>query len=149
MYKSADRPEAPAVGLCLIFSKDNRKGTHPPDLCLEGGGGEITSKADYVVGDIAGRQPLQCRELVFRDGQRQEYFLYVYKCGDSYTTSFWRQQIVIFLNGLLHRDASGALIRVSTDAGGNLDEARARSAGLMRAAIPHLEQAMLDRRSEP
>jgi EpsI family protein len=108
----------PPVELCIVFSADNRKGTHPPDLCLEGGGSDIVLKNDLAVGD------LPCRELVVRSGDSAQYILYTYKCGDDYTASFWRQQYVIFVNGLLRRNASGALIRVSMRLEGD-DEAQA------------------------
>ncbi|MBN2209956.1 MAG: exosortase, partial [Sedimentisphaerales bacterium] len=38
IYRSYVCPYQPEVDFCVVFSQDNRKGTHPPDLCLEGGG---------------------------------------------------------------------------------------------------------------
>ena len=46
-----------------------------------------------------------------RSGGRLTYHLYTYKCGNSYTPSFFMQQATIFFNGLLNRYAAGALIR--------------------------------------
>jgi len=39
-------PGSPPVDFCIVFSEDNRKGTHPPDVCLEGLGREIIAKGD-------------------------------------------------------------------------------------------------------
>jgi len=134
------RPGSPPVDFCMVFSEDNRKGTHPPDLCLEGGGQDIVAKADLLVEVGDGLDPIPCRELLVQDGARRTYFIYTYRCGDAYTASFWRQQMTIFLNGLLSRNASGALIRVSTPVERNLGEARRRSVRLLRAAVPLLNR---------
>lgn len=133
-------PGSPEITLCIIFSRDNRKGTHPPDLCLSGSGDGIVAKADVTVSDVTGRPSVLCRELLVQSGPRQHYYLYTYKCGDKYTNSFWKQQFTIFLNGLLNRDSSGALIRVSTNVVTTVEEARSRSMQLLATAIPHLDR---------
>ncbi len=131
------------LDFCLIFSRDNRKGIHPPDLCLEGAGQNIISKLDVVVDGGPGPGQVPCRELVVETGQGQYYFLYTYKCGGRYTRSFWRQQFVIFSNGLLSRNAAGALIRVSAPVRpGRLAEARRRVFALFREAMPHVDLAL-------
>jgi len=127
----------------VIFSKDNRKGTHPPDLCLEGGGQEIIAKKDVVVRGVAGRRgPIDppCRELIVQSRRNLQCFTYTYKCGDTYTRSFWWQQWVIFANGLLNRNAAGALIWVSTPATEGLNAARERSRAFLRVAVSHLDR---------
>ena len=128
------------VDFSIIFSQDNRKGTHPPDLCLEGSGGNIVYKQDVTVRDVPGRGDVRCRELITTQGI---YVLYTYKCGQEYTSSFWRQQWVIWVNGLLHSNASGALIRIvvpmqDTDP----EPARQRAAAFMRAGVPHIDKRL-------
>jgi len=131
------------VDFCVIFSGDNRKGTHPPDLCLQGAGEGIVAAADIAVDAVEGRGAVPCRELVVQGGADRQYFLYTYKCGQEYTSSFWRQQAVILLNGLLDRNASGALIRFSTRIeGNNLAQARYRCAAFLRATVPHLDRSL-------
>lgn len=134
--------EATPVDLCIIFSSDDRKGIHPPELCFEGSGSEVVAKADLTLTPVAGRGAVPCRELVVQSGLRKEYLLYTYKCGGNYTRSFWTQQFTIFVNGLLDRNASGALIRLSTHVEAGLAEARERTAQLLRVAIPHLSRAL-------
>jgi len=137
------QPGAAPIDFCVIFSQDNRKGTHPPDICLEGAPGQdIVAKGDVSVPGADGRAALPCREIVVQSGAEKTYFLYTYRCGRTYTSSFWRQQLTIFANGLLSRNASGALIRVSTSAGNDLADARRRSMALMAAAVPCLERAL-------
>jgi len=88
------------------------------------------------------RGEVPCRELVVQAGPNQQYHLYTYRCGETYTGSFWRQQLAIFANGLLSRDASGALIRVSTPVRGDVADARQRAKRLLGAAVPHLDRAL-------
>jgi EpsI family protein len=133
-------PARTPLFFALIYSQDNRKGTHPPDLCLEGGGEGIIAKNDLHVGEIPGRGAVPVRELIVQDGSRQTYFVYTYRCGEHYTRSFWAQQMRIFLNGLLRRDASGALVRVSTPIDTTAEDARQRSFQMLRALIPHLDR---------
>ena len=60
-YTSAIDPNN-FVDLTIVFSKNNRKGTHPPEVCLEGGGGRITSKQIHAIqfaGVDADEQPNQ------------------------------------------------------------------------------------------
>ena len=137
----------PDVEFTAIFSRDNRKGIHPPDLCLAGGGSGIVGKGEVLVARVDGRGGIDCRELITQAGSRKQYFLYFYKCGDAYTASFWKQQWVILWNGLLDRNAAGALIRVSTAVPGNGDDndiasARRLSTAFVRAIIPHLDRAL-------
>ena len=130
----------PPVDLCIVFSQDNRKGTHPPDLCLQGSGEGIVAKGDLIVDGVEGRGQVPCRELVVQSGVKGYYYLYTYKCGGAYTASFWQQQFSIFINGLLKRDASGALVRVSMPVETNVADARRLSIQFMRQAIPQLEE---------
>jgi len=148
---ASGRAVSRAVDFCVIFSEDNRKGVHPPDLCLEGMGTEIQEKRDVQVAipEVAGITSLPCRELIVQAGERRTYYLYTYMCGDAFTRSFWRQQAIIFMNGLLKRNTLGALIRVTVRLGrGDEDEARATARAFLAAALPDLHQGLQDWRSE-
>jgi len=142
VYKRYVRAGAPPTDFCMIFSEDNRKGTHPPDLCLEGGGQDIVARGDVAIEGVKGAGTIRCRELVVQHGGVRYYHLYTYRFGDRYTPSFWEQQLSIFLNSLLNRNASGALIRVSTPIERDVDEARRRAKVLLSAAVPYLERAL-------
>jgi EpsI family protein len=139
LYRRYESAGTSPVDFCVIFSQDNRKGTHPPEVCL---GEMVVGRSDLVVHDVAGRGDVPCRLLIAVSDRQREYHLYVYKCGNEYTQSFWRQQFVIFVNGLLHRNASGALIRVSTPVGDNEEAARRRCTMMLSTAIPYLDAAL-------
>ena len=131
-----------SVDFCVVFSKDNRKGTHPPDLCLEGAGQDIVVKNDIVVSGFDYLDNVPCRELIVQSGRRRTYYLYTYKCGGRYTGSFWRQQFTIFASGVFSRDAAGALIRVSTPITTSIDEARERTLQFARMGVPRLDKVL-------
>lgn len=135
-------PNTRDIGFCIIFSRDNRKGTHPPDVCLAGAGEGIVAKGLVTVESIDGKRKAPCRELIVQTRQGRHYYLYTYKCGGNYTSSFWVQQYTIFVNGLLDRDASGALIRVSTVIDTTVEEARKRATDLLGAALPHMDEKL-------
>ena len=142
LFRRYEAAALPPIDVCVIFSRDNRKGTHPPDVCLEGGGEGIVGKGEVVVAGIAGRGGLACREIIIQSGPAQQYFLYTYKCGRKYTPSFWSQQFTIFTNGLLNRNASGALIRVSTPVTSGLADARQRAQQMLVTTIPHWDRGL-------
>jgi EpsI family protein len=140
IYNRYVSPGVAPIDLCVIFSQDNRKGTHPPDLCLQGSGDGIINKGDLAV-ERQGGGTVPCRELIVQSASSRLYFLYTYKCGAEYTSSFWRQQFDIVLNGLRGRDATGALVRVSMPVTGDVDEARRWCSRFMQQALPHLDTA--------
>ena len=103
------------IDLLLVFSANNRKGTHPPEVCIEGGGDRIIEKEVRRV-DIPRVGEISMRELLTQRTDYLSYFLYAYKSGDHYTHSFFGQQFWIFVNGLTARNTAGALIRFSSPA---------------------------------
>ncbi len=110
--------------LLIVFSKNNRRGTHSPELCIQGSGERILDKGPVTV-ELADGKMLDMREVVSQDNRRMVYYLYVFKSGDSYTTNYTMQQAMILLHGLLNRETSGALIRLTVPVrNDDLDAAR-------------------------
>jgi EpsI family protein len=149
MFRSYSDGKGPSVDMCVVFSEDNRKGTHPPDVCLEASGYRTMSRSDRVV--MVDGTALTLRELVTTGeggggrggaGEQYMYFAYFYKCGDLFTPSFYQQQVEIIWNGLTRRNAAGALIRFSTPMSGYADlaGARSRTDALLAAAFPYLKK---------
>ena len=133
----------PPVDLCITYSQGNRRGSHPPDFCLEGGGASITSKAEAVLPPSEDQPALPCRELILQKNGALEYYLYIYRCGDSYTSNWYWQQVSILGAMLIGEKASGALIRISVPVMNNdLKAARKQSGEFMRAVIPHIDSAV-------
>jgi len=134
---------SPPVDLCITYSEGNRRGSHPPDFCLEGGGASIISKADIVLPKSEDQQALPCRELVLQKGGGLEYYLYTYRGEISYTSNWYWQQVAILGGMLIGDKASGALIRLSVPIVDNdLMAARQQSSEFMRAVIPEVDAAV-------
>ncbi len=140
------------VDLTIVFSANNRKGTHPPDVCLEGAGGRIVSKQLHEVsfesveeGKAVSKQ-VEVRELVSELQGFQTLHLYIYKCGDTYTPEYLTQQLIIFVNGLINRNSTGALIRVDVQIGRpdplRLLEARKQALTAAAAFLPKIDQGL-------
>ena len=135
------------VHLCIIYSEGNRRGSHPPDFCLEGGGASIISKAGIVLPKSEDQQALPCRELELQKSGGREYYLYTYlytyRGEISYTSNWYWQQVAILGGMLIGDKASGALIRFSVPIVDNdLMAARQQSSEFMRAVIPEVDAAV-------
>jgi EpsI family protein len=142
VYRKYEAPQAEPVDLCITCSRGNRRGSHPPDFCLEGGGRSIVAKNAVAIPGVGGGAELPCRELITQTGTQREYYLYTYRCGSTYTSNWYYQQVSILGNSLLGRNPNGALIRLSTPLrGDDLPEARQRLAEFMQSVVPHLEDA--------
>ena len=108
------RSDGASVDLMIVYSQNNRKVSHPPEICYTGNGATILSNervslpADNVSGEIFANR------LVLDFGQSTQLSYYWFKVGgDAYTTNYWKQQLLIALKTLTGQAASSALIRIS------------------------------------
>jgi EpsI family protein len=139
---SANTSEHSGFDLLIVFSKNNRRGTHSPELCIQGSGERIVSKGQADV-PAPGREPWPMREVVSQNGQRTVYYLYTFKSGHSYTTHYTLQQAAILLNGLLRRDSAGALIRLTVVVrDGDLDAARRMAREAAAELMPIIDKSL-------
>jgi EpsI family protein len=130
------------IDFLIVFSADNRKGTHPPEVCLTGGGDQLVAKREHEM-NLPDMGRVVMRELITQRGQAQTYHLYVYKCGDSYTPSFFVQQATIFMNGLLSRNAAGALIRLTCPVENqDVESARAFAVAAAHELMPQVDRGL-------
>ncbi len=138
IYDARDRE----FELMIVFSPNNRKGTHPPEVCLEGEGHRILSRGRHPI-EVEGMGELELAELVTQRGQRWHYFCFVYKAGDGYTPSFMRQQMHLFLRSMVASPASGALIRFSVPMEGrDVEQARERGLAAASALMPYIHRGL-------
>ncbi|MCK5113668.1 MAG: EpsI family protein [Phycisphaerae bacterium] len=128
------------IEFCMLYSQDNRKGIHPPDLCLEGGGSSILGKGDVVIGGVESIGEIPARELIVKpDIGPKRYVLYTYMCNGKFTRSFWTQQGSILFGGLFGGDSGGAMIKISLPITTEVTIARSRAFEMMRIVIPEIE----------
>lgn len=132
-----------SIDLLVVYSNNNRKGTHPPEVCLEGSGQVVVEKGRKPVA-IPGTAELSMRELLTQQSRAMTCFLYTYKCGRQFTSSFFAQQFRIFLNGLMARDTTGAMIRLSvTDQTQAIQQSRDLTLAAAELLLPHINAALV------
>jgi EpsI family protein len=99
-----------SVYLYLIYSEDNRKASHPPEVCYLGSGITITDKSSIRISDS-----LIVNRLILEKSKVRQLVIYWFKAGSLYTDKYLKQQIKIVLNRIFGKPTSSALIRISTD----------------------------------
>jgi len=156
------------VVLVVVYSRENVRVVHAPDICLPGGGFSICEKATEVVpfsSDnnphwqlaasatplLRGTQPTgsklpvpQQLAAVFNnytvgDGNQKQPVFFLYKSGTKLTPNPLRMEFDFFINKALRRPHSAALIRLSTYAvNGNLENATRKTKQFAAEAMPVL-----------
>lgn len=111
--------EGNIVDLFIVYSQTNRKVSHPPEVCYLGSGVSITNKiqksfdVSLAVGEAKSEH--QVIELVLEQNWRQQISYYWFKVGDTFTASYWKQQLLIAYKTLLGQNSSSAMIRISSN----------------------------------
>jgi len=115
IYREYRNPKGESLDLVIVYSPENRKVTHPPDICFQGGGWEQQLK-DTIPTPYGRRWGLSeiNRLILDRGGESKQIALYWYKIGHRQTSSYLDQQLRYFLYSLMHRSRGVALIRISS-----------------------------------
>ena len=90
-----------AVYLFLIYSQNNRKVSHPPEICYTGGGASILSDSKETIATIDPALSFDVNSLDLSLGPIKHLSLYWFKIGSAFTSNYWKQQILIALKTLL------------------------------------------------
>ena len=99
--------------LFIVYSQNNRKVSHPPEICYTGSGISLLEHAlDKVPVDSEGTL-LEANRLLLERGSTRQVAYYWFKVGDAFTASYWKQQMLILMKSIMGKPASSALIRVS------------------------------------
>jgi EpsI family protein len=99
------------VYLFIVYSQNNRKVSHPPEICYTGSGATIfKSQKDHL--KTEGRD-LEVVRFNVELAHFDQIIYYWFKVGDAYTSSYWKQQGLIAVKSLLGQPSSSALIRLS------------------------------------
>ena len=130
------------VYLFIVYSQNNRKVSHPPEVCYTGAGVTIVDRAkDAIYLDSTRQAGVEANSLTLEKGEERHLVYYWFKVGDSFTTSYWKQQFLIAVKSFLGQPASSALIRVSAPVTGD-DNLKAANQikEFGRLIIPKLER---------
>ncbi|MEW6536531.1 MAG: exosortase C-terminal domain/associated protein EpsI [Candidatus Auribacterota bacterium] len=111
-YTTEDPNHIPLY-LCVIFSENNRKVAHPPELCLSGGGSQVLEKVQINFPSTV-EEDFDAQRLIVNHGQTKWMYLYWYKAGKFYSSHYLLQQFFAAVTQLVQRKSSCSLIRLST-----------------------------------
>ncbi len=106
-YKNA---QGQTVQLYVVYSEDNRKVSHPPEVCYMGGGVTIVDKSEVEL-----TPAIKAMEMIVENNDSQQMVVYTFKAGDTYTNQYTSQQWKVVIDRLFGKRTAGALIRFSTD----------------------------------
>ena len=87
-----------------------------------------------------GDQIVKVNRLVLQKGTEKQVALYLYKSGRKLTPDYYAQQLGIILNGMLRRNTSSALIRISSSADGDVGSATLKIREFAQEIIPILQE---------
>jgi len=96
--------------LYIVYSQDNRKVSHPPEICMTGGGLNILDKKTI---ELPGG--IKAVQLLMEKGSYQQLVIYFFKAGNNYTPEYITQQMKVVVDRLTGKRTAGALIRLSID----------------------------------
>lgn len=102
------------INLYIIYSEFNPKAVYPPEISYPEEEISILDKGKESI-KIDDSVKLKVNWLLLDDGQSQEMVYYWFKVGNVYTTSYWKQQVLIAFNNMIGNRKGSALIQVSTD----------------------------------
>jgi EpsI family protein len=130
-----------SVRLFIVYSESNRKVSHPPEICYVGGGVTVLSKTEVFANNPDLGYLLKANKLHLEQGSTEQVAFYWFKAGETYTASYWKQQILIAIKTLFGVPSNSAMIRVSTVI---VDEDRASAEQLVKDfntfIIPNLQK---------
>jgi EpsI family protein len=99
------------VYLFIVYSQNNRKVSHPPEICYTGGGISVLRN---TVKDLTQAAGISVNQLLLQKNDYQQSAYYWFKVGNTFLASYWKQQLLIALKTLINQPASSAMIRVSS-----------------------------------
>lgn len=105
------------VMLFIVYSQNNRKVSHPPEICYTGAGAAILNNAhdSFEVQTDDGLLEIAGNRLTVEFGRYDQTVFYWFKVGDTFTGNYWEQQGLIALKSFLGKPSSSAMIRLSAD----------------------------------
>lgn len=129
------------VQMAIVYSSDNRRVAHPPEICYKGGGWEINGKQPVQLDPAL---PDMIRLQISRGRENRELVLYCFKTGEIITADYLQQQVNIVKNQLRMRSSSSALLRFSTRQQPTESEAetQARLVSFIKQMMPEIKKTL-------
>jgi EpsI family protein len=110
IMRQYDTTGKPPVYLYVIYSGDNRKSLHPPEICYSGSGSTMLEKSVIQLTNT-----LQVNRFLIESSNARQSVVYWFRSGTLNTPSFVKQQFRTALQRTFLKRPSGAMVRISTD----------------------------------
>jgi EpsI family protein len=125
------------VNFYIIYSSDNRKALHPPEICYTGGGaGTILEKEVTPL-----NASFKANKFIIEDKSSSQLVIYWFKSGNLSTYSYIRQQLKSVRDRLMQKKTSGAMIRISAMIGpSGQDKAMSSIKSFFESASPLMKE---------
>lgn len=101
-------PRGDLVYLYIIYSQDNRRTLHPPEVCYTGGGSTILEKSVIPLNNS-----LRANQFIIENKYSRELVVYWFKSTNLSTYSYLKQQLKSVADRMLRKKTYGAMIRIS------------------------------------
>ena len=109
IMREYEAPGTSSIILYVIYSGNNRKSLHPPEICYTGAGGTILRESVIpLTADI------KANRFTIDERGFKEMVVYWFRTNNLNTSSYITQQFRTALQRTFGRKASGAMIRIST-----------------------------------
>jgi EpsI family protein len=130
-------PDQESVNFYVVYSEDNRKASHPPEVCYMGSGLTIVDKSSFQLT----KNIKATKMTVEKEGVQNQLVVYWLKAGKFQTDKYLNQQFKMVMDRTFGRKTSGALLRLSTDIkNDNTEEALERIREFAREIEPLVEK---------
>jgi len=96
------------VNLYIIYSQDNRRALHPPEICYTGGGSTILEKSVIPVTDS-----IKANKFTIEGKGWQQLVVYWYKSPGFDSYDYLKQQIRVVLDRMMFKKTYGAMVRMA------------------------------------
>ena len=109
------KKDVPSVQLCVVFANNNRKVSHPPEVCYSGGGWSVEDNQSISFSEKSTEYPdFKANKLIIEKGVKKQLVLYWYKCNKRYATNYYQQQVNIVKSQIITGNSTSGMIRIST-----------------------------------
>ncbi len=103
------------VYLYIVYSQNNHRVSHPPEICYTGNGMLITENIHDPIKVNYKNLNIETNRLTVAKKDYNHVVFYWFKAGSSFTNNYFKQQIIVAFNTLIGKKVSTSLIRVSSD----------------------------------
>jgi EpsI family protein len=129
-----------SVFVFIVYSQNNRKVSHPPEICYTGGGLSILEHV-VVPFKLNPNTDFLVNRLQLETGAYRSNAYYWFKVGDTFTPTYWKQQFLIASKTLLGKPSSSAMVRLSVDIEkGDSQQAEHLAQSFAKTILPLLNQ---------